>query len=215
MKIEEKLIKYNYSSRNGTKIEYIVIHDTANKDKGANADAHYNYFNGGNRGSSAHYFVDDNGALRVVKDSDKSWHCGDGYGKYNITNANSIGVEMCINSDGNFNSTYLNTIYLVRYLMHEYDIPISNVVRHYDASRKTCPQIFSKNSWDRWSKFKRDLVPKDYTQLLTELYKNNLKREPDSSGIKYWNNELNTGKTYGDVLKAMGDSAEFKQVYNL
>ena len=97
-----KQIAYNISNRNGTKIKYIVIHDTGNTSPGANANSHYNYFNGGNRYSSADFFVDDKQAL-CVNDYYKyyTWHCGDGYGKYGITNENSIGIEICINSDGN------------------------------------------------------------------------------------------------------------------
>ena len=43
IKINEKLIKYNFSSRNGEKIKYLVIHDTDNTSVGANADAHYHF----------------------------------------------------------------------------------------------------------------------------------------------------------------------------
>lgn len=216
--INEKLIKYNFSSRNGTSIKYIVIHDTGNTGVGANANSHYNYFNTGDRQASAHYFVDDSQILRVVRDSNKSWHCGDGHGKYGITNENSIGIEMCINSDGDFNKTYEKTIELTRYLMEQYKISIDNVVRHYDASRKMCPNIFSPNNWSKWDKFKRDLTNvknEDYTGLITELYNNILKRDPDSGGLKYWNDQLNSGISYGDMLKNMGDSEEFRTVYHI
>ena len=49
-----KQIAYNITRRTNT-IEYIVIHDTGNTSKGANAEAHFNYFNGGNRNSSADF----------------------------------------------------------------------------------------------------------------------------------------------------------------
>ena len=117
IKINEKLVKYNFSSRNGEKIKYISIHDTGNKRRGADANAHFNFFNGGDRQSSAHYFVDDKQILRIIKAEHKSWHCGDGKGKYGIRNENSIGIEMCINSDGDFNKTYSNTLKLTKYLM--------------------------------------------------------------------------------------------------
>ena len=58
MNIEKKQIAYNKGTRNSV-IKYIVIHDTANKSNGADADAHFKYFNGGNRNSSADFFVDD------------------------------------------------------------------------------------------------------------------------------------------------------------
>ena len=218
IKINEKLIKYNFSKRTEGKIKYIVIHDTGNTDKGAGADNHFLFFNGADRQSSAHYFVDDKQILRVVKDSDKSWHCGDGRGLNGITNENSIGVEMCINSDGDFNKTYLNALKLTKYLMKKYNIPLENVVRHYDASRKICPNIWKENNWEKWNRFKEALnnlykEQKDYTKNLNKLYKNLFGRDGDEEGLKYWNKQLNIGISWGDVLKAMGDSEEFKSKY--
>ena len=213
IKINEKLVKYNFSKRTEGKIKYIVIHDTGNKRSGADANAHFNFFNGGDRQSSAHYFVDDKQILRVVKDSDKSWHCGDGRGLNGITNDNSIGIEMCINSDGDFNKTYLHTLKLTKYLMKKYNIPLENVVRHYDASRKICPNIWKENNWEKWNKFKEHLKQEDYRNTITLLYENLFNREPDSEGLNYWNEQLNLGLTYGDMLKAMGESEEFKEKY--
>ena len=218
IKINEKLVKYNFSKRTEGKIKYIVIHDTGNKRSGADAEAHFNFFNGGDRQSSAHYFVDDKQILRVIKDVDRSWAVGDGRDKYGITNENSLNIEMCINSDGDFNKTYLHTLKLVKHLMKKYNIPLENVVRHYDASRKICPNIWKENNWEKWNKFKEDLKKigkeqKDYTNTITQLYKNIFQREPDSEGLNYWNEQLNLGLTYGDMLKAMGESREFEEKY--
>ena len=218
IKINEKLVKYNFSSRNGEKIKYISIHDTGNKRRGADANAHFNFFNGGDRQSSAHYFVDDKQILRIIKDEDRSWAVGDGRGKYGITNENSLNIEMCINSDGDFNKTYLNTLRLTKYLMEKYNIPLENVVRHYDASRKLCPNVFKENNWEKWNKFKEDLKQidkeqKDYTNTITQLYENLFNREPDSEGLNYWNEQLNSGLSFGDMLKVMGDSEEFNEKY--
>lgn len=155
MQIEKKQIAYNRVSRSST-IRYIVIHDTGNKAKGANADAHFNYFNGGNRSSSADFFVDDKKILQV-NDYTKyyTWHVGDGKGKYGITNANSVGIEICVNSDGNYDAAYLKAVELTKYLMGVLCIDDSHVVRHYDASRKNCPASMSENDWALWEKFKR------------------------------------------------------------
>ena len=59
-----KPIRYNFSRRKGATIKYLVIHDTGNASKGADAMSHYRYFNGGNRNASAHYFVDDKQVVR-------------------------------------------------------------------------------------------------------------------------------------------------------
>ena len=218
IQINEKLVKYNFSKRTEGKINYIVIHDTGNKGEGADANAHFNFFNGGDRQSSAHYFVDDKQILRIIKDEDRSWAVGDGRGKYGITNENSINIEMCINADGDFNKTYLNTLKLTKYLMKKYNIPLEKVVRHYDASRKICPYIWSENNWENWNKFKEDLKKidkeqKDYRNTIIKLYKNIFNREPDFEGLNYWNEQLNLGLTYGDMLKVMGESQEFEEKY--
>lgn len=155
---EVKQIAYNRVNRHGTKIKYIVVHDTGNTKAGANAASHYKYFNGGNRSSSADFFVDDTQVL-CINDYYKyyTWHVGDGKGKYGITNSNSIGIEICVNSDGNRQKAIEKTISLIRELMVELDIPIERVVRHYDASRKNCPASMSKNNWAEWYEFKKKL----------------------------------------------------------
>ena len=151
-------IKYNRTKRT-IKPQYIVVHDTGNKNKGADADAHFNYFNGGNRNSSADVFVDDNKILKVNDyHTYYTWHCGDGKGKYGISNANSVGVEICINSDGDYDKAVKNAIVAVRDLMAELNIPIDRVVRHYDASRKNCPATMSADSWKNWNAFKAQLT---------------------------------------------------------
>lgn len=152
-----KPIRYNYSRRKGATIKYLVIHDTGNDSKGADTMAHYRYFNGGNRNASAHYFVDDKQVVQLVGDSLSAWHVGDGRGRYGITNANSLGIEMCINSDGNYAKMYYHTVELAKNIMQKFNIPIERVVRHYDASRKSCPNHMRKSGWQAWAQFKRDI----------------------------------------------------------
>lgn len=155
MNIVREISKYNFSSRNGNAIKYIVLHYTGNK--GDTAKNNATYFNGGNRNASAHYFVDDNYIYQVVEDSNAAWSVGDGDGKYGITNSNSISIEMCCGKDGQVTEITENkTIELVKYLMSKYNIAISNIVRHYDASRKVCPN-WSDNNWIRWISFKQKL----------------------------------------------------------
>ena len=163
-----KQIKYNYSVRKEP-IKYIVIHDTGNPDNGSDAQAHYNYFNGGNRGSSADIFVDDHSAW-TVNDYNRyySWHCGDGSGRYGITNGNSVGIEMCINSDGDYDKAFANTVAIARELMQKLNIPIDRVVRHYDASRKNCPMSMSGSGWARWKQFKQKLSESEDEPMTNE-----------------------------------------------
>lgn len=153
LQITKKIISGNQCDTNN--VQYIVIHDTGNQDKGANAEAHYKYFNGGNRGASAHYFVDDHSIIQIIEDSHGSWHCGDGGGAYGIHNRNSIGIETCINSDGDYATAVSNTVDLAAYLLKKYNLGIDRLVRHYDASRKNCPMQMNKNGqWTDWYVFK-------------------------------------------------------------
>lgn len=181
MKINKKQIAYNRSIRT-QEIKYIVIHDTGNPGKGANAESHFKYWNGGNRQSSADFVVDKDQVLQI-NDYFKhyTWHCGDGSGKYDISNANSIGIEICINSDGDYDAAFIRTVELTRYLMKKLNIPIDRVVRHYDASRKNCPATMSPNNWEKWYLFKKAVTNKE--GLTLDQY-NELKKRIDDLSAK-------------------------------
>lgn len=175
MEIIKRQIAYNISKRN-SRILYIAIHDTLNPKKGANAEAHFKYFNGGNRNSSADFFVDDKTILQV-NDYTKyaTWQVGDGKGKYGITNQNSIGIEICINADGDYEKAFLNAVELTKYLMKELNIPADRVIRHYDASRKNCPASMRDDDWAKWKEFKKlitesgELTMSQYEELKKEI----------------------------------------------
>lgn len=150
-------VRGNNYSRCGSKVLYIVVHDTGNSNRGAGAMAHKNYVATNKRGASAHYFVDDSGIVQFVGDSRSAGAVGDGKGRFGITNRNSISIEMCINSDGDYDKMYFNTVELVKNLMVKFKVPIDRVVRHYDASRKSCPNHMKANNWAKWWKFKEDI----------------------------------------------------------
>lgn len=153
--INKKISSYNHSSRNGNSIKYIVIHYTGNR--GDTAKNNVDYFYNGDRSASAHYFVDDNSVWQSVEDYNSAWSVGDGRGVYGITNANSLSIEMCCKANGEVSEqTENNTIELVKSLMNKYSVSIDRVVRHYDASRKICPN-WSSNNWSRWNNFKAKL----------------------------------------------------------
>lgn len=170
--IQQQIINYNKSARSSAPI-YIVIHDTG--DPGATAQNEHDYFAGGDRQASADFFVDSNNIIQIIDtDNNYSWHCGDGAGAYGITNKNSLGIEMCLESGGNpSDETVENTIELVQYLMSNYNIGIDNVVRHYDASRKSCPNSFMANNWARWYDFKDKLSSSSVKgEWIFDKYKN-------------------------------------------
>lgn len=197
-KIVRMISIYNYSSRGGNSIKYIVLHYTGNK--GDTAKNNAIYFGGGNRGASAHYFVDDNEIVQVVEEYNASWSVGDGKGKYNITNQNSISIEMCCNSEGEVSEkTEANALELVKSLMNKYNISTTNIVRHYDASRKICPN-WSSNNWGRWLNFKKKLGD-------STIVENIVVTKPTTSVVdysKYANYVGNRCKELQTLLIALG-----------
>lgn len=168
----------NHIGARKEKIRYIVIHDTGNSSAGAGADAHKRYFLTTDRKASADFLVDEK---KIIKLNDYykyfTWHCGDGKGKYGITNSNSIGIEMCINIDGNYKKTVNDAINLTYKLMKELNIDLDHVVRHYDASRKHCPGSMMEYNWARWNDFKKALAlfveKKEAPDVVLVEYKDN------------------------------------------
>lgn len=175
-------------SRSNRKIKYIVVHYTAGaKSTKGTAESTRKVFL--TRQASADFVVDDETIVQINPDPAKyyCWAVGDGKGKYGITNKDCISIEMCStlqkgtsaavpNHEGwSISDKVLdNTIWLIKHLMKEYNIPVDNVIRHYDASRKSCPGIIgwndgilyttagkkttNKNNSEEWIKFKQRLI---------------------------------------------------------
>ena len=107
---------------------------------------------------------------------DKSQGGGTLWGK--ARNANVVSVEICSrheNGRGDYppndpgysfsNEAVENAIALVRYLMLEYNVSRSRVIRHFDVTGKICPGIIGWNepsgSTASWQAFKKRLVAVD------------------------------------------------------
>ncbi|MDM0612910.1 peptidoglycan recognition family protein, partial [Clostridium perfringens] len=128
IKIKKQLIDMNYSKGVYITPKYIVIHDTDNRELGADAEANRNYFaNHPNAKASAHYIVDEKNIVQALENNWKGWHIGDGNNK-NINNSTTIGIELCVNKGNNFDKTLENGIELTKYLMNKYNISPENVV---------------------------------------------------------------------------------------
>ena len=159
MEIKELLAHIsNFSKGRHTAIKYLVLHYTANN--GDTALSNCIYFASPNRNASAHYFVDEKGIYRSVRDMNVAWHCGsmNGYKHKYCRNTNSIGIEMCSRKDKNGKfyikeETVTNAIELTKFLMERYDIPVENVIRHYDVTGKICPRPFVEDE-KLWLAFK-------------------------------------------------------------
>lgn len=162
MKINDYLTITNYDEAINRKIEYIVIHYVGAE---GGAKANCAYFYSKNRNASAHYFVGHEGEVwRCVLDKNIAWHCGANTYYNNCRNTNSIGIELCtryINGKWVFNDkTVESAIELTKELMKKYNIPLKNVVRHYDVARKQCPAPYvlnnTKHTWDNFKNALKD-----------------------------------------------------------
>lgn len=133
--IEKHLSKNKNTFKGVNPCNYITIHQTGNVNKGANALNHVRYINNGSN-STWHYTVDSERIVQHFNDTVQCWHSGDGKGK---GNTQSIGVELCVNIDGDYLKTIDNAVKLVQHLMKVHNIPINNVVQHNKWSGKNCP----------------------------------------------------------------------------
>ncbi|MBU5267695.1 N-acetylmuramoyl-L-alanine amidase [Virgibacillus proomii] len=142
------------TSGGGNPKRYITIHQTGNTTPGADAQAHANIQSRVNpRQASWHWQVDDKIAIQSFEDNIKCWHAGDGNGP---GNTQSIGIEICINSDGDYRKAVENGAELARILLDKYGLGVEDLRQHHDWSRKNCPaQIRANKDGISWSDFKR------------------------------------------------------------
>ena len=157
MTIQKNLTTRNFTNKNdSSRIKYIVIHYTGN-----DGDTAYNntkYFKTEYRGASAHYFVDESSIWQCVLDEDVAWHCGTTGTYYHpeCRNTNSIGIELCSKKkNGKYyipEETIERAVELIHSLRQLYNIPMSNILRHYDVTHKNCPAPFveDKAQWDNF-----------------------------------------------------------------
>lgn len=141
---------------NQNTVKYIVVHYTACDAPARNfALSQMN----NDLGGSAHDFVDSTSWYCAIDHKHGAWAVGDnqGYGVYpnGITNYNSLNIEMVAPPwQLPPTKTIENTAEIVAYYMKVYNVPISRVVRHYDASYKQCPYGMHGNNNPVWNSFK-------------------------------------------------------------
>ncbi len=157
----------NYRAGRTQPVRYIVMHYTANNGDTARNNCDY-YHRVGGLQASAHYFVDEHGAMQSVREGDTAWHCGArAYWHPECRNANSIGIEMCSRkrADGSYYikpETVANAAALAREIMQRYGIDTDHVLRHYDVTGKRCPMPWVDDP-AQWTAFKDMLTPQNTT----------------------------------------------------
>lgn len=196
--INMMISRYNFTKGEASRIRYIVIHYTGGF---GTAEQNCRYFAGGDRQASAHFFVNYDGEIwQSVEEKNIAWHCGaKKYRHPECRNQNSLGIELCArkrnhdskkseDEDWYFeDATVEAAVELTRYLMDKYDVPASNVLRHYDVTGKVCPAPYVHNNMGHtWQEFQKAIAVKEkknrknkspFDQLLERIGKPFQKRE--------------------------------------
>lgn len=186
-------LKYCITRSPNRKITYLAIHYTAGGSSAPGRALSMKNSWEKSRRASADYGVDDRDMVQFNPDP-KNYYCwavGDKKAPHvncpDGRNNNTISIEICSSLKPGFTASkpnhsgwyytdkaLANGIKLARILMQRYNIPIENVVRHYDISGKLCPGIIGyndgpiytdignktsqKNNSDEWKKFKQKLT---------------------------------------------------------
>lgn len=141
-------------ARSGTerRIKYIVIHETGNAGRNANAASHNNFLhdNADLQTTSWHYTVDDHEIYHHIPDNEIAFHAGDKL-REDGGNVNGIGIEMCVNPESDYETTLQNAAKLAAFLMDTYHLKDDALKKHQDFSGKNCPEILIETG--RWNAF--------------------------------------------------------------
>ena len=169
LKINKLLTPYNYTSGSISRIKYLVIHYVGAL---GGAEANCKYYASQKVGASAHYYVGFSGEVwQSVEDKNIAWSVGaPSYRHPYCRNSNSLNIEMCVrkkstktmnatDKDWYFeDATYKSAVQLAAKLLKKYNIPLVNMIRHYDVTGKWCPAPFCENNTSHtWETFKADV----------------------------------------------------------
>lgn len=127
------------------KPKYISIHETANRNRGADDIMHGKYLKGTasiDRTVSWHFTVDHDSIRQHLPTNEVGWHAGDGYN--GTGNRESIAIEMCVNEDGDYFATLRLTAELVAHLVATEPslLPYPEcTTQHNKWSGKDCPHV--------------------------------------------------------------------------
>lgn len=171
----------------------VCIHWTANTKAGSNAIANRNYFENHPKAQvSAHYVVDDKHIVRCIPEDEVAWHAGGT--KYtdlaktkfkSKPNDYLIGIEMCVNSDGNWEETYQNTVFLVADIIKRHNWTTEDIYRHYDITGKDCPRMMTpyvEGGQEYFEQFKRDVQ-----RRLADMALQNWEKELGENALAFLN----------------------------
>ena len=135
------------------RIKWLVIHETGNSAAGADAAMHNRYLHSEEQKEmplSWHYTVDDHQIYHHLPDSERGYHASDS-GVSGGGNDCGIGIEICVNEDGDYDKAVDNAAHLAAELVKRYHLSIDDVKQHGDFTNKNCPEHLREG--DNYEKF--------------------------------------------------------------
>lgn len=155
--ITTSYLEINDYSRPGTKLDEvnsIFVHYTANPKTSAAQNRSYfaNLAQTHERSASAHFIIGYEGEIIQCIPLEEQAYA------VMTRNADSISIECCyLEKDGEFTqATYDSLVHLLAWLLEEYDLETSDILRHYDCGGKRCPLYFVEHE-DAWEKLLADV----------------------------------------------------------
>ncbi|MCM1264301.1 MAG: peptidoglycan recognition protein family protein, partial [Butyrivibrio sp.] len=152
-----ELLNVNEYSRPGTKIDEvknIFVHYTANPKTSAAQNRSYfaNLEQTHERSASAHFIIGYEGEVIQCIPLDEQAYA------VKTRNNDSISIECCyLEEDGEFTKeTYESLVHMLAWLVQEYDLEYTDIMRHYDCGGKKCPLYYVEHE-DAWEKLLEDV----------------------------------------------------------
>lgn len=125
----------------------LTIHETANYNRGANADMHKRWLHSGASGSYVgfNFVVDDKKIIQLTPLNEVTWAAGTPAG-----NRTSWHVESCVNSDADLGKVRRNTAALAGAVLAAQGWAVAAMVPHRIWYGKWCPALMLANSEAIW-----------------------------------------------------------------
>lgn len=159
MTTRELLVPLGSKRRKGNKLKSVrgvLIHNTGNTSKGADADANARYQKNSPNAevNGWHWTVDEKEAVLSIPEDEIAEHAGKR--AYNDT---TVGIEICENSDGNLTQATNNGALLAAQVLKRQGFSKAvwkqNIFMHQDASGKCCPSRIIAGEPYNWDEFVR------------------------------------------------------------
>lgn len=169
------------------KVEYIIVHYTANMSPRADAEMNALYLRN-KRQAGTHYAIDDENIIQCTNENMVAYAVGDRYrrgftpkpwllkpnGSRKVLNHNSLSFEMCLGGGRNDDAIIETTAQMVGWQLVNKGLDISRVLRHHDVTGKFCPKfdyyendsipVFNAEYWNQskedscWTDFKKRVI---------------------------------------------------------